>query len=562
LNGGVLRPGTVELLPNEGLKQAVLYAGGFSTLADASRLTLSRLNGKSRTLYPLNFSGEIKEALPALQDGDEIYVFEQSEEAQNQVEVKGEVYFPGRYALTEGVGLKNILEQAGGITMEANTEKAFLIRRFTDGEVEYMPFSLDSVGLTNTILQDRDQVVIFKKEYFKDNFKVQIVGEVRNPQNIPYKEGLTIQTLIDYAGGLTSEANLEKAFLIRSYTNGEIEYLPFSLDSLGKTAIKLQARDKIVIFKKEYFKDNFKVEIRGEVRNPLSIPYTKGLSIQTLIDYAGGFNFKADVTEIEILRSNVFTKDFKTGERNKTIKIAVPFNKETNKLEDAVLQPEDIVVVRQISNLNDRIVVRVEGEWIHPGTYVLIRGESKVSDLIKFSGGLTPVADANSAQLYRKEGAQVVFDLRSVLRSKRSAFNYSLVDGDRLIVRVRPDVVYVPNTDTLVSKNQIIAPFISGKRAGYYMRNYTMSFDKNHLKRRLYVEYPGGQIKRARHYGLFVLTPKVKPGSTIKFQPSPLEKEEKPDLELKKETDWNRVIEGFTVKLTGIATLWILSLRI
>ena len=474
IKGGVLRPGLVELLPNENLKQALQYTGGFSTLADASRITLSRLNGKSRTLYQINYSQSKEASLPLLQDGDRLFVFEQQEEALNKVAISGEVYFPGDYALLQGKDLNSLLQQAGGTT---------------------------------------------------------------------------------------PEADLNKAFVIRTYTDGEVEYLPFSLDSAGMRAMELQARDKIVVFKKEYFRDSFSVEIRGEVRNPQSLPYTEGLNIQTLIDYAGGMNYRADITEVEILRNSVFTKDFIIGSRNTTIKVPVSYNAETGKLENVVLKPEDIVVVRQISNLNDRISVTVGGEWTHPGSYVLAKNDARVYDLFELSGGITEFAYPSAAQLFRKDSSQVVFDMHAVLRNRRSEYNYRLLDGDRLIVPLPPDVVFITNTDTLVSKTKIIAPFISGKRAGFYLRNYSLGFDQEHRKSLLYVQELGGNICRSRHLGLFVLTPKVKAGSQILFQSAP-KKKEKVEKQSGKETDWNKIFEGITTKLTAIATLWVLLGRV
>ena len=475
IKGGVLRPGLVELLPNESLKQALLYTGGFSTLADDSRITLSRLNGKSRTLYQINYSQSKEASLPLLQDGDRLFVFEQKEEALNKVAISGEVYFPGDYALLQGKDLNSLLQQAGGTT---------------------------------------------------------------------------------------PEADLTKAFVIRTYTDGEVEYLPFSLDNAGMSAIELQARDKIVVFKKEYFKDRFSVEIRGEVRNPQTLPYKEGLNIQTLIDYAGGLNYRADITEVEVLRNSVFTKDFVVGSRNSTVRVPVSYNAETGKLENVVLQPEDIVVVRQISNLNDRISVNVGGEWTHPGSYVLNKNNVRVSDLFEMSGGLTEFAYPNAAQLFRKDGTQVVFDLRAVMRSLRSVYNYHLLDGDSLFVPVLPDVVLVPNTDTLVSKTTIIAPYSKGRRAGFYLRNYTLGFDRQHRKRLLYLQEPGGKISRSRHFGLFVLTPKVKAGSKINFQPAPEKKKKEDKSQKEKEIDWNKIFEGITTKLTAVATLWVLLSRV
>jgi protein involved in polysaccharide export with SLBB domain len=107
LRGGVLRTGNVELLGNEGLIEAINYAGGLSANADLSRITLSRLNGRDRTLIQLSLSGnsnlpnknnaklelksiansEENSLVENLKDGDQIFVFEQAETLQNQVKI-------------------------------------------------------------------------------------------------------------------------------------------------------------------------------------------------------------------------------------------------------------------------------------------------------------------------------------------------------------------------------------------------------------------------------------------------------------------------------------------
>ncbi len=472
LKGGVLRGGRVELLEKEGLVEALKYAGGFSTRADASRITLSRLNGINRSLYTLDYTNTDASKLPALLDGDELFVFQQGEDVQNQVKVEGEVYFPGSFALSEGLRMDQLLAQAGGFTPEANREMAFVIRTISDGSVEYIRLPLEGAEMRNFELQNKDQLVVFSKSRFRDVFEV---------------------------------------------------------------------------------------EVRGEVRNPVRIAYKKGLSLGVLLDYAGGLKYSADATEVEILRSSVFTETFNNGDRNKTERIKVDLSKGGD-FNDIPLLEEDIVLVRKVSNLDDRIGVSITGEVFHPGVFILGKNENRVGDLIRYCGGITEFAYADAAQLYRADGSQLVFDLNSVLRSKSSAFNYHLQNGDRLVVPLLQDLVILPNTDTLLNKTNIYAPFHAGKRAGYYLRNYSLGFDKQHRKRLLYLQEPGGQIKRSRHYGLFVLTPKVKAGSKIYFQPVAEKKIKKE--ESKEKTDWNRVIENFTVKLTGIATLWVLLSRI
>ncbi len=498
LRGGVLRSGQVELLENEGLYEAISYAGGLSSRADLSRITVSRLNGRDRTLMQWDLSNNTQNSQVVkshtnpssnaavsshattilhsepLKDGDQIFVFEQAETLQNQVKVSGEVYFPGNYALKNGMNVEDLLQLAGGLTPESNKNLAFVIRTQLDGSSEYLKLPL--MG---------DELKLFE----------------------------------------------------------------------------LQNKDQLVVFAESRFVDAFQVEIRGEVRNPAKIDYRKGLTLNVLLDYSGGLKFSADATEVEILRSAVHSNSFKAGDRNKTESIKAVYNPNAAGLfDDIELMAEDIVIVRRVSNLDDKIGASIEGEVMHPGLFIMAKSENRVRDIIEKGGGLTEFAFPDAAQLYRKNGQQLVFDLKSVMRNKNSEFNYRLEEGDRLVIPLKQDLVILPNTDTLLNKVKIFAPYISGKRASYYLKNYSLGFDDQHRKKRLYLQEPGGKIKRSKNYGLFVVTPKVKAGSEIYFQPSP-KKAVKNETE-KKPTDWNRVIENFTVKLTGIATLWVILSRI
>jgi len=486
LRGGVLRSGQVELLENEGLHDALTYAGGLTAKADLSRITLSRLNGRDRTLIQLNVNSisnatgtdnmilNSSTSIENLKDGDQIFVFEQTESLQNQVKITGEVYFPGDYALKKAMTVEDLLQLAGGLTPESNKKMAFIIRTRMDGTSEYLKLPLNAIELKSFELENNDQLVIF--------------GESR-------------------------------------------------------------------------FVDAFQVEIRGEVRNPLKIDFRKGLTLNVLLDYSGGLKYSADATEVEILRSAVHTANFKPGDQNITESIKVVYNPSLEGVfDDIELMAEDIVVVRRVSNLDDKIGASIEGEVLHPGLFIMAKNVNSVKDIIEKSGGLTEYAFPDAAQLYRKNGQQVVFELNSVLRNKNSEFNYRLEDGDRLVIPLKQDLVIIPNTDTLLNKEKIFAPFVSGKRAAYFMKNYSLGFDDEHREKWLYLVEPGGKIKRSKNYGLFVITPKVKAGSEIFFQPSP-NKSAKDEIQ-KVPTDWNRVIENFTVKLTGIATLWILISKI
>ena len=78
-------------------------------------------------------------------------------------------------------------------------------------------------------------------------------------------------------------------------------------------------------------------------------------------------------------------------------------------------------------------------------------------------------------------------------------------------------MVKLYNTDSLLNKQYVVAPHIGG-RAGKYYRQFSLGFNKDFRKRDLYSNELGGKISRSKNFGVFVLTPKVKPGSELLFK--------------------------------------------
>ena len=76
----------------------------------------------------------------------------------------------------------------------------------------------------------------------------------------------------------------------------------------------------------------------------------------------------------------------------------------------------------------------------------------------------------------------------------------------------------------------------------------------------MYSSELGGRLSRSKNFGVFVLTPKVKPGSELLFK---VQKTKSPKTKKQKEeVDWNNFFESLTTKLTALATLWVLTSRL
>ncbi len=141
--GSVKRPAVFEVLPGETLADVLRLAGGFSAVADRSRVAVESLSERGR-------AGVVELALPsqatrALADGDVLRVFsavdaEHPTQLRNKrVRVEGEVRQPGDYVLPAHATLADALAAAGGVTEAAylfGTEfKRESVRR--DQEVSY-----------------------------------------------------------------------------------------------------------------------------------------------------------------------------------------------------------------------------------------------------------------------------------------------------------------------------------------------------------------------------------------------------------------------------------------
>ena len=138
--------------------------------------------------------------------------------------MKGAVNIPGKYALVEGLRLRELIENGKGLTFEAYMDRAFIIRTNKDGSKSYLPFNVKDLlenpqSEYNQELQEFDKVVIYENEQFVDNYYVEIFGAVRKKVKADFNSGMTLKNLIALAGGLKAQA---------ANSNIEIQLLRFS----------------------------------------------------------------------------------------------------------------------------------------------------------------------------------------------------------------------------------------------------------------------------------------------------------------------------------------------
>lgn len=123
LVGSVNRPAIFEMKPGEKVADIVAMAGGFTAVADRSRLAIERLDDRSKTRITQLSLPEDNAQAPG--SGDVLRAFSAVDATQpvarqnKRVRIEGEVIKPGEYVLPPGVTTRMAVELAGGLTPNA-----------------------------------------------------------------------------------------------------------------------------------------------------------------------------------------------------------------------------------------------------------------------------------------------------------------------------------------------------------------------------------------------------------------------------------------------------------
>jgi protein involved in polysaccharide export with SLBB domain len=114
VDGAVKIPARYELNENQNLSEALAYAGGLTNLADERNIFLDRiLDGQVKSLPISNFK-QFDDILA--EDADKIFIRKYS---LRSINIEGAVLRPGRYLVSEGESINDIIDKSGGYTENA-----------------------------------------------------------------------------------------------------------------------------------------------------------------------------------------------------------------------------------------------------------------------------------------------------------------------------------------------------------------------------------------------------------------------------------------------------------
>lgn len=243
ISGAVNNPGIFQYGAGMTLGDVLLMAGGFRLAAATNRIEVFRLvieeNEPTMTVIAaLEVDRDILESNGnldfKLQPYDEIMVrYVPDFEYQQIVELQGEVRFPGKYSLVkDNETIKDVIDRAGGLTLEAFPEAARLIR--SEEDLGNVVLKLDEVlsnknSRFNFNLKNGDVITIPKIKDFVsiggatnayELYAEDILGN-QNQLNVPFHKGKSARFYINnYAGGISDDGSRNNVYV--EHSNGEI----------------------------------------------------------------------------------------------------------------------------------------------------------------------------------------------------------------------------------------------------------------------------------------------------------------------------------------------------
>ncbi|MFD1601600.1 SLBB domain-containing protein [Flavobacterium artemisiae] len=457
IDGEVKRPGIFEMKKGETFADLLGFASGFNEFAYTASVNVVQKTGKEFKVHDIN-EGEFKTYQP--QSGDVFRVTRILNRFENRIKIEGAVFRPDYYSFTEGMRISDLITRAEGLKEDAYSKRARIIRLKTDLTTEIVNVNLEAAlsgDLSADIeLKREDIVTVYSILDFREEYKVTIDGEIKNPGEYDYYENLTLNDLVVQVGGLTGSAS-KRVEIARMVKSDEID--------------------------------------------------------------------DADPKRVELVELEI------TADNNEQVK-------------NFVLKPFDVINIRRMAVYEKPQMVTISGAVSYPGKYVLANKKETVYNVVMRAGGLTSIANLDGMKIKRpikeeqietleridlnldksdtikgklakklKEDlkfATIPVNWEKIVKDKSHFSNVTLFPGDEIEVSVYNEGVKVTGNVLLTSE----IPYRSGKGFKYYL-NAVGGVDNKGWKRKAYIIYPNGKADVTTSFLFFRSYPKVEPDSQI-----------------------------------------------
>lgn len=460
-----------------------------------------------------------------------------------RVTIEGQVKRPGIFEMKKGETFADLLNFASGFNEFAYTVSVNVVQK--TGK-EYKVHDINEADFTSYNPQSGD---VFKVTRILDRFenRIKIEGAIFRPDYYSFTEGMRISDLVTRAEGLKEDAYTKRARIIRLKTDLTTEIVNIDLGAALSgdinADIELKREDVVTVYSILDFREEYKVTIDGEVKNPGTYDYFENLTLNDLIVQVGGLTGSASkrVEIARMVKSDVI--DDNDPKRIELVEFEITADN-NEQVKNFILKPFDVVNIRRVAVYEKPQMVTVSGAVAYPGKYVLANKRETVYNVVMRAGGLSSIANLDGMKIKRPIKQDQIDKIKSIdlnlvkadslntelaekledevryaviplnwekiVKDKDHYSNVTLFPGDEIIVATFNEGVKVTGNVLLTSE----IPYRSNKGFKYYI-NAVGGVDSKGWKKKAYIIYPNGKADVTKSFLFFRSYPRVEPDSQI-----------------------------------------------
>jgi protein involved in polysaccharide export with SLBB domain len=504
IDGAVKLPGKFEFKNNETLSDLIFYSGGFTENASTKKIKVTRIINDQLKIVDIN-SDQFD--FFQLKTGDKFQVEEIINKYNDRIIVKGAVYRPGVYSISDKMTINDLITKAEGLKPDVFLNRATVTRTNSDYSTTNISLNLkEELQNPQFDLEEEDVITIFSINDLSEEGYVEISGEVSNSGVYPYSKNISLIDLILSAGGFKDNATGKRVEITRRVSNENsnneilskviIVNLSKDLEGISESDnFKLSPFDQVIVRKNPNFYIQQYANIEGEVMYPGKYAISsKNDRISDLLERAGGlkkFAYEKGATLIRLT-------EFSEPESDVQKKINDLINLKAKVLNKEVLSESDISLVERL----DKDLKNLNLEKNNNQNLSSYAKKERISEIVKRN------AVSNDIPISKSEAIGI--DLGSIVKSPGSKSDLLIEEGDVIIIPKK--------LETIRLRGELLYPttvrFSPGRTLKYYI-NSSGGFDSKAKRSGTYVVYANGDVARTKKFLFFNIYPKAEPGSEV-----------------------------------------------
>ena len=504
IDGAVKLPGKFEFKNNETLSDLIFYSGGFTENASTKKIKVTRIINDQLKIVDIN-SDQFD--FFQLKTGDKFQVEEIINKYNDRIIVKGAVYRPGVYSISDKMTINDLITKAEGLKPDVFLNRATVTRTNSDYSTTNISLNLkEELQNPQFNLEEEDVITIFSINDLSEEGYVEISGEVSNSGVYPYSKNISLIDLILSAGGFKDNATGKRVEITRRVSNENsnneilskviIVNLSKDLEGISESDnFKLSPFDQVIVRKNPNFYIQQYANIEGEVMYPGKYAISsKNDRISDLLERAGGlkkFAYEKGATLIRLT-------EFSEPESDVQKKINDLINLKAKVLNKEVLSESDISLVERL----DKDLKNLNLEKNNNQNLSSYAKKERISEIVKRN------TVSNDIPISKSEAIGI--DLGSIVKSPGSKSDLLIEEGDVIIIPKK--------LETIRLRGELLYPttvrFSPGRTLKYYI-NSSGGFDSKAKRSGTYVVYANGDVARTKKFLFFNIYPKAEPGSEV-----------------------------------------------